>query len=499
MKLRGDFIEAISRLYVEKHKPQQYKKLIDKEQQDETFTWSFTKIALHNKSFYDLINKQEGFLALQSYFLKATLLLDRDAIAFPQSSVNGDQIPLLYQQLSSYPGNGQNRYTANTNCYSNFCFEVDEFKFFKIIQNVVEYQKSASNEVDLEDEIIQKDTVSDQDDNNHSYADANQLDWLASTELYDILDSCGFESVGFREFCAFVLIVAAIPSAQLTKCLYDHCALLFDIVAAGQINISGERMKLLGRIISINEDIMQNICDQFDVGFTTIVSYEDFQMYYFEVFQQVDSIIQDQLMEQQQLKQLQEDNQQYNQNETDENQIELVNNKTTKTKNNAQYNQLVQDSIKLEDHNHNKIEDSVNQIDSSSFLFEKINNSKDNEKLIEKLKKPKPRKLEPLMNENNQQPLQTKKKAVDKNKTRDSILNQNINEEDEEGNESERYRGGASNTAFIQSSTVRGDAYNNSRESNNERASIVKTGLQTELKKSKQNAFCCRPGACSIF
>jgi hypothetical protein len=31
MKLKTDFVEAISRLYVEKHKPQQYKKLIETE------------------------------------------------------------------------------------------------------------------------------------------------------------------------------------------------------------------------------------------------------------------------------------------------------------------------------------------------------------------------------------------------------------------------------------------------------------------------------------
>lgn len=78
MKLRTDFVEAISRLYVEKHKPQQYKKLIEQEQQDQSYNINFTKLALHKRSFYDLLNKQEGFLALQSYFVKATLLLDRD-------------------------------------------------------------------------------------------------------------------------------------------------------------------------------------------------------------------------------------------------------------------------------------------------------------------------------------------------------------------------------------------------------------------------------------
>ena len=79
MKLQAEFIESISRLYVEKHKPTHYKKLIEDEQNPDqsTFFYNFSKIALHRKSFYDLINKQEGFLVLQSYFVKASLLLDR--------------------------------------------------------------------------------------------------------------------------------------------------------------------------------------------------------------------------------------------------------------------------------------------------------------------------------------------------------------------------------------------------------------------------------------
>jgi hypothetical protein len=45
-----------------------------------------------------LINKQEGFLALQSYFVKATLLLDRENINFHSSFGGGgmaDQVPML--------------------------------------------------------------------------------------------------------------------------------------------------------------------------------------------------------------------------------------------------------------------------------------------------------------------------------------------------------------------------------------------------------------------
>ena len=63
MKLKADFIEAICRLYIEKHKPEEFKKLIEDEQKSKFFL-SFSKLALHNRDFYALISKPEGFLAL---------------------------------------------------------------------------------------------------------------------------------------------------------------------------------------------------------------------------------------------------------------------------------------------------------------------------------------------------------------------------------------------------------------------------------------------------
>lgn len=87
MKLRHDFVETICRLYIEKHKPLIFKKVQEKERihlKDGALpsldSGLFTKIALNDgkRTFSELINKQEGFLALQSYFLKASLLLDRE-------------------------------------------------------------------------------------------------------------------------------------------------------------------------------------------------------------------------------------------------------------------------------------------------------------------------------------------------------------------------------------------------------------------------------------
>ena len=53
-------------------------------------------------------------------------------------------------------------------------------------------------------------------------------------ESYDLLDSCGLESVGFREFCSLILAYSALESGNLTKCLYEHGPLLYDIIGGGQ-------------------------------------------------------------------------------------------------------------------------------------------------------------------------------------------------------------------------------------------------------------------------
>lgn len=60
------------------------------------------------------------------------------------------------------------------------------------------------------------------------------LDWIISMESYDLLDSCGLESVGFREFCSLILAYSALESGNLTKCLYEHGPLLYDIIGGGQ-------------------------------------------------------------------------------------------------------------------------------------------------------------------------------------------------------------------------------------------------------------------------
>jgi hypothetical protein len=109
-------------------------------------------------------------------------------------------------------------------------------------------------------------------------------------EVYDILDSSIMESIGFREFCVLVYLVSASNSSQLMRCLYDHGALIFDILAAGQPLITGERLKTLGiRVLSINDEIIEDVSMQHGIKYSSMVGFEEFQVFYFEVFQLVDA------------------------------------------------------------------------------------------------------------------------------------------------------------------------------------------------------------------
>jgi hypothetical protein len=61
------------------------------------------------------------------------------------------------------------------------------------------------------------------------------------------------DNMGFREFCALILLVASYESNQMLDCLYKNGALFFDILSGGQSMITGERLKSLGRIIGVPE------------------------------------------------------------------------------------------------------------------------------------------------------------------------------------------------------------------------------------------------------
>lgn len=54
--------------------------------------------------------------------------------------------------------------------------------------------------------------------------------------------------------------------------------------------ISGERLKTLGKILGITDEYMNEVAEQIDISYASLVQYEEFQMYYFEIFQLIDDL-----------------------------------------------------------------------------------------------------------------------------------------------------------------------------------------------------------------
>lgn len=91
---------------------------------------------------------------------------------------------------------------------------------------------------------------------------AVELTWSEVRELFSVLDACNFETIGFREFCAHVFLLAALQDNQLLECLYQHGVLLFDILGGGQNLITAERAKVLGRtMMGLPEKVIDEICE----------------------------------------------------------------------------------------------------------------------------------------------------------------------------------------------------------------------------------------------
>lgn len=72
-------------------------------------------------------------------------------------------------------------------------------------------------------------------------------------------------------------MISAAVDGVLTRCLYEHGALIFDILGAGQPLVSGERLKILGnRVLSIADEIIEDIAESQNVKYTSMIGFEEF-------------------------------------------------------------------------------------------------------------------------------------------------------------------------------------------------------------------------------
>ena len=63
----------------------------------------------------------------------------------------------------------------------------------------------------------------------------------------------------------------------MLECLFEHGVLLFDILGGGQHFVSGERTKILARVIGISEKAIDTVSEVI-CGFNqnSIVDFDDF-------------------------------------------------------------------------------------------------------------------------------------------------------------------------------------------------------------------------------
>jgi len=76
-------------------------------------------------------------------------------------------------------------------------------------------------------------------------------------DLFDLLDSEGKGSVGFKEIFTLILFLAAFESNAMLKCLYMHSGLLYSVLVANgdsMASISGQRFASMLRLVGANED-----------------------------------------------------------------------------------------------------------------------------------------------------------------------------------------------------------------------------------------------------
>ncbi len=63
----------------------------------------------------------------------------------------------------------------------------------------------------------------------------------------------------------------------MLQCLYEHGVLLFDIIGGGQHFVSGERAKVLARVIGVSERVIDSIAEEvFGITQNSIVDFDDF-------------------------------------------------------------------------------------------------------------------------------------------------------------------------------------------------------------------------------
>lgn len=104
-------------------------------------------------------------------------------------------------------------------------------------------------------------------------------------EVFDTFDHNDQGAISFNEFFLIISLLVARETGQTTRFLYLHGREIFDLMAdRNSKSLTFEQFSRLGFIIGMSEDqIFANLKD-FNLDLFNLISYEDFLLYYFAIF-----------------------------------------------------------------------------------------------------------------------------------------------------------------------------------------------------------------------
>lgn len=115
---------------------------------------------------------------------------------------------------------------------------------------------------------------------------------LNMTTAWEIFDMCATDNtITFKEFILILLLYAAVDNKEAKLALYLFGAQFFQLIAGkGNHEISAERMRRLGRIIGLSELAMLYKLRQLKISPMSAVTYEQFQLFYYDIFDEIDYV-----------------------------------------------------------------------------------------------------------------------------------------------------------------------------------------------------------------
>jgi hypothetical protein len=117
---------------------------------------------------------------------------------------------------------------------------------------------------------------------------------VTETMTWEMFDTFAQDmTISFREFLVIIYLFAASESGQLKFFLYLHGKKVFQLIAGGdRQDINFERLKRLGRVLKMNENYLSDKGKDLSINYLkSALNYEQFEVFYFKVFADLDKQI----------------------------------------------------------------------------------------------------------------------------------------------------------------------------------------------------------------